>query len=151
MGADAAIKLSVDVNGADGEDRSPDKQAIRDILDITDGMGAGLIVIATSNPVAVGFAQKIASKNSRINIFAGMTNENKRLSFDANWLHYNQITITGSFSCTPNMLRQAAKLASNRRINLSKIVTHRYSLAEIKEAIMATEKYSGLRVVINDF
>jgi Zn-dependent alcohol dehydrogenase len=31
------------------------------------------------------------------------------------------------------------------------MITHRYSLTEIEEAIAATEEYHGLRAVINDF
>ena len=70
---------------------------------------------------------------------------------DANWLHYNQTSITGSFSSTPYMLQEAARIASSGKIDLSKIISHRYSLAEIKDAMIATEKYYGLRVVINKF
>jgi L-iditol 2-dehydrogenase len=73
------------------------------------------------------------------------------ISLNPNWLHYNQISITGSFSATPIMLQQATRLAEDKVVDLSKIITHRYSLADIKEAILATEKYYGLRVVINRF
>jgi hypothetical protein len=51
----------------------------------------------------------------------------------------------------PNMLQQAAIIACSGQISLSKIITHRYSLTKIKEAILATEKYCGLRVVIDEF
>ena len=144
LGADAVTSLS-----ADNCDHT-DNKALRDALDFTEGIGANVIVIATSDPAALGFAQKIASKNSRINIFAG-TRAGNKFSVDPNWLHYNQITITGSFSSVPNMLQQAAILACNGQISLSKIITHRYSLTKIKEAIFATEKYYGLRVVIDEF
>jgi L-iditol 2-dehydrogenase len=73
-------------------------------------------------------------------------------ALDANWLHYNQVSITGTFSSTPSMLQQAAKVAAEKTtIDLSKIVTHRYPLAEIEQAMVATEKYHGLRAVINRF
>ena len=70
---------------------------------------------------------------------------------DANWLHYNQISITGSFSSTPAMLAEAARLAAQKTIDLTAIVTHKYSLEEIEKAIHVTEKYYGLRTVINKF
>jgi hypothetical protein len=34
---------------------------------------------------------------------------------------------------------------------LSKIISHRYPLREINEAILATERYWGLRIIINKF
>jgi threonine dehydrogenase-like Zn-dependent dehydrogenase len=49
------------------------------------------------------------------------------------------------------MLREAARLASNNEIDLSKIITHRYPLRDINEAMLATERYRGLRVIINKF
>ena len=76
---------------------------------------------------------------------------NNSISLDPNWLHYNQISLTGSFSSTPDMLQQAARLASSGEIDLSKIITHRYALEDIKQAILLTGKYHGLRVVINRF
>jgi len=146
MGADAVMTLSDNDKLGD----HTDQEALEDALDFTEGVGANVIVIATSDPTALGFAQKIASKNSRINLFAGMRRVNS-LSLDPNWLHYNQITITGSFSSVPNLLQQAAVLAGNGQISLSKMITHRYSLTKIKEAILTTENYNGLRVVLDDF
>ena len=126
------------------------KKDVEEILGFTNGVGVGAVIIATSDPASVKFALKIASKNSRINLFAGMP-QGSSILLDTNMIHYNQISITGSFSSTPVTLEQAAMLASNRIIDLSKMITHKYSLADIGEALLATENYYGLRVVINKF
>ena len=128
--------------------------SVDNVLEFTDGIGANIVIVATSNPAALDLAMKIAAKNSIINIFAGIpkeNNNNNAVPIDPNWLHYNQISITGSFSSTPSMLYEAARLASTKEIDLTKIVTHRYSLSNIEEAILTTEKYYGLRAVINRF
>jgi L-iditol 2-dehydrogenase len=128
-------------------------QSLEKTMELTAGVGFNVIIIATSNPVALDFALKIASKNSRINIFAGMpkiTNPSM-FSLDPNFLHYNQISITGSFSSTPSTLMEAAKLASEGEISLSTLVTHKYHLRDIVQAVLDTETYQGLRVVINRF
>lgn len=155
MGADATLSFHNKSNINSGYHNYHDSsynedQTLRNILDFTNGIGANIIIIATSNPIALNFAIKIASKNSIINIFSGMPTNNN-IVLDANWLHYNQTSITGSFSSTPYMLQEAARIASTGKIDLSKIISHRYSLSEIKDAIMATEKYYGLRAVINKF
>ena len=139
----------------DNEEEQQEKN-LYNVLDFTDGTGADIVIVATSNPKALGFAMKVAGKNSKINIFAGMSssnqaNNNNNISLDPNWLHYNQISITGSFSSTSSMLQEAARLTSDREIDLSKIISHQYSLTNIEEAILATEKYYGLRVIINKF
>ena len=146
MGADATVAVA--------EDSDHSEQNSDNVLEFTDGIGADIVIIATSNPTALDMAIRVAAKNSKINIFSGMTKGNPSLSsisLNPNWLHYNQISITGSFSATPIMLQQATRLAEDKVVDLSKIITHRYSLADIKEAILATEKYYGLRAVINRF
>lgn len=137
MGADAVFDYS--------------KGTVADVLDFSSTCrGAGAVVVATSNPVAFELAIKVAAKNSKINLFAGMPGS-QTFVLDANWLHYNQISITGSFSSTPAMLAEAARLAAQKTIDLTAIVTHKYSLEEIEKAIHVTEKYYGLRTVINKF
>ena len=145
MGADEVIFVDDDQNNSS-------KETSDDVLELTGGIGANVVIVATSNPAALDLAIKIAAKNSRINIFAGMPKDNNNtIRIDPNWLHYNQISITGSFSSTPSRLYEAARLASTKKIDLTKILTHRYSLSNIEEAILATEKYYGLRAVINRF
>jgi L-iditol 2-dehydrogenase len=130
MGADAVFEYhESDVNGT-----------ILDMMDFMGNTGAGIVVISTSNPAAFEFATRVAGMPG------GQT-----FSLDANWLHYNQISITGTFSSTPAMLQAAAGIAAEKTVDLSKIVTHQYSLEEIEKAMLATEKYYGLRAVINRF
>jgi L-iditol 2-dehydrogenase len=112
--------------------------------------GADVVVIATSNPIAFELATKVSARNSKINLFAGMP-RGQTLLLDANWLHYNQISVTGTFSSTPKILKEATRIAADKTIDLSTIITHRYSLPEIEKAIDVTEKYRGLRAVINKF
>ena len=140
MGADAVLAYSPEKTVAD----------IHDFAGASSGGGADIVVVATSNPVAFELATKVSSRNSKINLFAGMP-KGQTLLLDANWLHYNQISVTGTFSSTPKILEDAAKIAADKTIDLSTIITHRYSLPEIEKAIAVTEKYRGLRAVINKF
>ena len=122
-----------------------------DILDFVGTCsGASAIVIATSNPAAFELAIKVAGRDSTINVFAGMQS-GQTFVLDPNWLHYNQISITGSFSSTPGMLSEAARIVAEKIVDLSAIITHKYSLEQIEKAMDATEKYYGLRAVINRF
>jgi L-iditol 2-dehydrogenase len=125
-------------------------QTALDLCSITGAAGASIVVIATSNPSAFELGTKVAGKNSVINLFAGMPG-GQRFPLDANWLHYKQVSVTGTFSSTPSMLQKAAAIAAEKTVDLSQIVTHCYSLAEIEQAFRATEHYYGLRAVINRF
>ncbi len=131
------------------EYRDPETTS-REILDFTTSIGAKVVIVATSNPVAVELATRICAKNSLINLFAGVPKDH-RLLLDTNWVHYNQVSVTGAFGCTPAKLQHAAKIVGEGTIDLSDLVTHRYSIHEIEEAIVATEKYYGLRAVVSRF
>jgi L-iditol 2-dehydrogenase len=146
LGAD----LSLFFNRNNMDDSRYDEDTLRRVMCYTDGYGADSIIVATSSPAAFEFALKIAAKNSRINIFAGLIGRYS-VPLDLNWLHYNQVTVTGSFSSTPNMLKKGADLVSTGQIKLSEIISHHYSLIEVKNALLATENYLGLRVIIDKF
>src|SRR5690606_17454020 len=74
---------------------------LHDIIEFTGRDGAGITVVATSNPSAFELATKVAGKNSVINLFAGMQGD-QEFSLDPNWLHYNQISVTGTFRSNPS-------------------------------------------------
>jgi L-iditol 2-dehydrogenase len=135
---DAARSLGAKVFSSEGE--------VSEILEFAGGSGYDLVIVAASDPSALGLAARLASKGSRINIFAGIKG---KAALDPNLIHYNQVSVSGSFSSTPWDFRKAAELASNREIvDLSRIVTSRYSLEEIGAALSATENYRGLRAAV---
>lgn len=143
MGADVVIELE--------ENNDSPTRAIKEVLDLTEGKGTTVSIIATPNPDALEVAAGIASKNSIINIFAGMP-KHPSFQLDPNWLHYNQIALIGSFSATPKLIHESIALAAKSRgVNLSSIITHRCKLDEIYKALEITEEFLGLRVVINSF
>lgn len=141
IGADAVIEYG------DGDDEDDVAAAV---MDFTGKAGAGVAVVAASSSAAFDLAVKVAGKNSKISLFAGMPGGQK-FYVDANWLHYNQVSIVGAFSSLPATLQEAATLAGEGTVDLSQILTHRYSLAEVEKAIHTAETYGGLRAVINKF
>lgn len=105
-----------------------------------------LVIVAASDPSALDLAARLASKGSRINIFAGIKGQ---AALDPNLIHYGQISVSGSFSSTPADFAKAALLASGREVvDLSRIITHRYSLDDISGALDVTEGYRGLRAAV---
>jgi L-iditol 2-dehydrogenase len=122
-------------------------QSISEFFSIT---GADSVIIATSNPSALELAEKIAGKNSTINLFAGLP-QGCSLQIDANRVHYDQISVIGSFGCTPSLMSKASEIVAQGKIDLSSMVTHHYSLAELGSALFDTENYAGLRAVIDSF
>ena len=109
------------------------EESIRKIWEYTYGKGGKLVVVATSNAEAIDLALNVAGKNSLISLFAGMS-RNKILRIDPNLLHYNQIALSGSFSSTPKIMKKAMDLVHEQKIDLKRLITHRFSLYEIDKA-----------------
>lgn len=83
LGADETLLLD-DYNNID--------DLRKHILDLTDGISANLVIIATNNPDSLQIAYKVSSKNSIINLFTDIVKENTQ-KLDLSWFHYNQISL----------------------------------------------------------
>lgn len=124
------------------------KDSVGRFMELTQNLGASTIIVATSSLEALDLAMQLASKGSVIILFAGMPSA-KLMKLDPNWLHYNQISLHGSFSATPNSMREAVTLVSLNKINLKKVISNNYSLRDIHDAFIATEKYRGFRSIVH--
>jgi L-iditol 2-dehydrogenase len=64
-------------------------------------------------------------------------------------LLFSEITVTASYSCSPAETRQALKLIHRGRIEVGEMITHRFDLAGVGEAIrLAAEAGESLKIVI---
>jgi threonine dehydrogenase-like Zn-dependent dehydrogenase len=48
-------------------------------------------------------------------------------------------------------MKRATDLVHEKKIDLKRLITHRFSIDEIDKAFYVTEVYDGLRSVINSF
>src|SRR6476469_2777221 len=77
-------------------------------------------------------------------------NNKVMINIDPNFIHYNQISIFGSFSSTPKAINDAMNLINSKEIDLKEIITKKFSLFEIEEALQATESFKGFKSIINN-
>ena len=115
-----------------------------------------LVFISNNNPNSINLALKLVNKNGKIMIFSGIKKidnkgTTKLISIDPNFLHYEQISIYGSFSSNPENLREAMSLVGSNEIRLKELITHIFTLKEIEKAIKTAESFEGLKSIINKF
>ena len=89
---------------------------------------------------------QIAAVGGRINLFGGLPKDDPFIRFDSNIVHYKELVITGTTACSTHDCLQAADLVNSGRIELTKLVTSRFSLSEIEAAFAAAEDGTNLRV-----
>jgi L-iditol 2-dehydrogenase len=146
LGADFVYNLS-------NEDISKESVKIKSLLD---NKGPNLIFISNNNPKSIDLAINFVNKNGVIVIFSGMkgekvTTKDNSLKIDANYIHYNQITVFGSFSSNPFDFVEAIEMVKAGKVKLSRLITHKFSLDKLQDALITTENFLGLKAVINRF
>lgn len=117
-----------------------------------------LIFVSNNNIESLRMAYKIANKNGQVILFSGTKNrfsdtsnpDNSTL-MEANFIHYNQISVTGSFSSTPDNLNEAMKLVNDGDIRIKDLVTNTFELRDLEEALKTSESFRGLKSTVNKF
>ena len=105
------------------------KTAVYDILP----KGPDLVIEAAGPVEAVQLMFDLCRRETRVNLFGITTREDVR--FDGGLTHFLETRMDSSFSTTPHAMNQAIRLMERGLVDPSKIITHRFSLSEIGEAM----------------
>jgi L-iditol 2-dehydrogenase len=120
------------------------------ISEINNEFSPNVVFVSNNNPNSLNLALKLVNKNGKIVLFSGIKNE-KIISIDPNFIHYNQVSIFGSFSSSPGNMIEAMNLVNSKEIDLKSLITHTFSLDRLKEAFLSAESYKGFKSTINRF
>jgi len=124
------------------------KDPVKIVREMTGGMGADVVVVACGVNAAQEQALAMAAKRGRVSLFAGLPKDNPYIKFDANFVHYNEISVYGAFASARVQFEKAMKLLASGKIDASKFITHKFPLEKIVEGIETAKKGEGLKVVI---
>jgi L-iditol 2-dehydrogenase len=112
------------------------------------GQGADVIVVATPVHAAQEQSLRLAGIGGRINFFGGLPKDKPLIQFDANLVHYKELSVTGTTACSNADCRKAAEIVSSGRVDLSGLVSQRFPLAQAVEAFAAAEERTSLKIVL---
>ena len=137
-----ALNLGADI-GVD-----PTKEDLQSIiLENTDGVGADVVILAIGVPTLVNQAIDLVRKRGYVNLFAGFS-VGDMPPIDVNKIHYKELRLTGTSASSRKDHEVALKLITNKIIEPSKIISHKYSLSQADEAFKAAESGIGIKVAI---
>ncbi|WP_369308866.1 zinc-dependent dehydrogenase [Providencia rettgeri] len=119
------------------------------VKNVTEGVGADVVIVAIGIPELVDPAFKLARKGGRVNLFAGFSKDDMA-QIDVNIIHYNELIITGASALSRNGYQQALTLISSGLIDIEKLITHRFSLDEINEAMVTAQKGDAIKIIIHN-
>jgi L-iditol 2-dehydrogenase len=81
-------------------------------------------------------------------ILFGGCEKGTRVTYDTYRLHYDEITIKGSFHYTPDDVKKAYQLLCEGKLGLSRLISGRYPLKDIHKAFDKLAKGMGLKYAI---
>jgi L-iditol 2-dehydrogenase len=125
------------------------EELIKKILQITNNNLCDYIFTANNSIRSQIDAIKVVAKKGVINFFGGLPHNSKdTLKIDSNIIHYKEAIITGSHGSTPSQHKKAIELISKKKINVKPLITHIYSLKNIKLGYKKAISGNAMKVVI---
>jgi L-iditol 2-dehydrogenase len=121
---------------------------VKEIKARTEGKGVDIVFVACASPEAQMQSLGVVAKRGVINFFGGLPKTAGNISINSNDVHYKEASLTGSHGSTPVHHAMAMKLIAAGRIEVSQLITHRYSLDDIALAFETVKKRLGLKVIV---
>ena len=118
------------------------------VLNLTDGEGVDSVMICASDKNIFAQSLKVTRKLGTVNYFAGMPKDDSIIALDANLIHYNELTITGTSDSTPRQSKKAIELLSNGKVKVDNLITHKYSLENYFEGLKTAKSGTAMKVII---
>ncbi|MGI6672751.1 MAG: alcohol dehydrogenase catalytic domain-containing protein [Limnochordia bacterium] len=122
-----------------------------DVLEVvkqaTEGMLAQAVLVCVGFKEAVEEAQRYVAPGGVINMFGGLP-KNETVTIDAGLIHYQQVSLVGSFGFTHIQYRRAVELMAHGRLDAERIITHTLPLEEAERGINLSAEQKALKVML---
>jgi L-iditol 2-dehydrogenase len=115
--------------------------------EVSRGVGIDTTIICIGVPELVNTAFRVARPGGRINVFAGLKGEGWA-QVEANLIHYKQLVVSGSSDVRRSDYRTALELIESGRIDTASMVTHRFPLSAVDEALDAVTSGEAIKVAV---
>lgn len=127
---------------------NPNKENItEEILNITKGIGADLVILTAVNEKILNQSLSYIRDGGKILIFAGAIKK-EIAKININELYRREISIIGSYSSSPKHLSQALKLISSKVIDVKNLITYIFPLKKIGKAVELIINRKAYKVII---
>jgi len=143
-----APPLEKALKDASGENRDCDPVVLW-AKERIDQRGADVALVATASPQAIGSALQAVRPAGKVVLFA-QTRLGETAPIDVGHIGKLEKELIGSYSASVDLQEEAARLIFTRTIEVKPLITHRFPLEEIKEALRVAMNPSAnsLKVMI---
>jgi L-iditol 2-dehydrogenase len=143
---DRKLRLGKELGATDLIDAKGDPE--KAVLDATNGIGSDIVVVTAVMPQTIAEALRMVSRHGCVSIFGG-TPKGAKAEFEPNLIHYNETSLTGSFGYSYAQYTRASKIVATQKIPLKKLISHRFKLDQIHDAIKTwDDKENSMKIML---
>jgi L-iditol 2-dehydrogenase len=113
----------------------------------TDSLGVDLVVECTGRAEVWEKAVRYVRRGGSVVLFGGCP-AGTSVTYDTHRLHYDEITVSGSFHYTPSDVRLARQILAEKKIDASSLISGSFPLEGLVEALDRLERGEGIKYVI---
>ncbi len=117
------------------------------VRELTDGLGADVVVICIGLGALVNQAFELARKGGAVNAFAGFS-KGALANIDPNLIHYGELKVTGASNASRASHKKALRLIGEGLIDVKSLHTHTFALDDVIEGIEFAQTGGGIKVAI---
>lgn len=115
--------------------------------EVSRGVGIDSVIVAIGRPELVNQAVQAARIGGRVNLFAGFKGTGLA-EVESNLLHYKQVRLTGTSNARRADYETALHLIETGRIDTASMITHRFPLSAVGEAIETVSGGEAVKVAV---
>lgn len=121
---------------------------VQEVLTLTDGRGADVIITAAASGAAQEQAIQMAARQGRISFFGGLPKDDPTITCDSNLVHYRELMIVGANGSSPAHNAEALNLVATGAVPVADLITHRLPLAGAIDAFGIVARGEAIKVTI---
>jgi len=124
--------------------------ALEQIKSETTNQGVDVAIVATSSLNALKDAISFVRKGGTIVMF-GVPSKGANIELDMSEVYSKNLTIVNSYAASDFDTKDAVDKISNKQINVSQLITHKYNLEECQQAFMhAKSGDNAMKIIISN-
>ncbi|MGP4098834.1 zinc-dependent dehydrogenase [Nonomuraea sp. KM90] len=129
-------------------DAAIDSDPVEQVLKLTGGRGADVVITAAASGAAQEQAVRMAARQGRISFFGGLPKDDPVIALDSNLVHYRELTVVGANGSSPAQNAQALRLVAEGAVVVSDLITHRLPLPRALDGIDLVSRGTAIKVTI---
>jgi L-iditol 2-dehydrogenase len=117
------------------------------VREFTAGIGADYVFECTGQPAVWESSVDYVRRGGTVVLFGGCKSGTK-VTFSADRLHYDELTMKGVFHFTPDDVKKAYILLKDGKLNVKKLITGTCSLKEVASVFPLLAKGKGIKYAV---